>query len=81
VTFQQRGTTLDDYHNIFSPEFRRNTELQVMWSAFINKRGLSANDNFSHTLEKIETFLIGCLTDKTPGLIWNPRSFQWEKEL
>lgn len=80
VTFQQRGTTLDDYHNIFSPEFRRNTELQVMWSAFINKRGLSANDNFSHTLEKIETFLIGCLTDKTPGLIWNPRSFQWEKE-
>ena len=79
TTFKNRETEISDYKYIFNNKFKANADLQQMWEAFIGKRKLGEESEFSEVVSKIEVFLLQCLVKPNEKMIWNYTSFNWEK--
>ncbi|MDP4116147.1 MAG: nucleotidyl transferase AbiEii/AbiGii toxin family protein [Bacteroidota bacterium] len=78
ATFKNRGTELYDYKYVFNANFRKDTDLQQMWIAFLEKRKIESERNFSKVVVKLELFLLPCLEKQNTTLVWNSKSFSWE---
>lgn len=77
-TFKKRGTDTADIYNIFSPEFKVNGEMNTMWVAFLSKRKIKEDANFSDTVGEIQKFLAPCFESISAEKVWNNNLFIWE---
>lgn len=76
-TFTKRGTDINDSMNIFNQEFSTDTELNMMWRAFITKRKLSEDFDFPTIVDKLQRFLVPCIEKPVMSLVWNNIDFRW----
>ena len=78
TTFKNRETSISASKYIFSDDFKQNAEMLQMWNAFLEKRKLSSETNFSEVVSKIEIFLLPCIENKIKKSTWNYATFSWE---
>lgn len=77
-TFKNRGTDIAEFQYVFNADFGNNSDLQQMWKAFLEKRKIEFEKDFSKVIEKLELFLLPCIDKGNTTLIWNFTAFNWE---
>lgn len=77
TTFNHRSTDIEARAIIFGDKFKLNTQLQNLWSAFLERTKLDSNDSFQDVVTKIQLF-IEPIFDKNTKANWNPEKWKWE---
>lgn len=55
MTFNKRGTPIDDFSYIFREDFKNNSEKQIQWIAFLNRNSIDINKRFSDIITSIQS--------------------------
>lgn len=76
ITFETRGTNLEDRKTIFSEEFKTDIKKESQWKAFLNKNKILSDKTFVDIVNNIEKFIEPIFIKKE--LRWNPQKFIWE---
>jgi len=78
ATFNHRGTDLNQAKLIFSEEFKSNSSLNEMWTAFLKRSKLDLSIPFAETLIILEQFLtIAFMTEKSSAR-WLIKIKKWQ---
>lgn len=77
-TFNNRETSIEKRNSIFNAKFKNDKNLEALWTAFIKKRSLKINLNFSETVSKIELFIEPACIKTNLTKTWNSKSWIWE---
>lgn len=81
VTFQHRGTPLEERKIIFGSDFKLDSEKQKQWKAFLNRNRLTFNENFSDAMNKVKLFLEPVCSDDPDmkGCNWDNKGWRWKQ--
>ncbi len=77
-TFSNRHTSIEKRHSIFNEKFKFDENLKNLWIAFIGKRMLKINLNFTEVVSKIKEFIEPACTLSTNKKAWNSKKWIWE---
>jgi len=77
-TFNNRKTSIEKRHSIFEDKFKNDENLEVLWTAFISKRSLKINLNFSETVSKIKEFIEPACNEVNSTKIWDYKEWRWK---
>jgi len=77
-TFNNRKTSIEKRHSIFEDKFKNDENLEVLWTAFISKRSLKINLNFSETVFKIKEFIEPACNEVNSTKIWDYKEWRWK---
>ncbi len=75
-TFNYRETNIEQRKYIFDDEFKKNSQKQIQWTAFINRNNLETEENFSVVVENVYSFIQPVFS--IHEAVWNPDKFIWE---
>ncbi len=78
LTFNTRGTPLQDRQMIFSDAFKSDSNKQTQWTAFHATNKLTPVGPFRDAIGLIERFLEPILVDPKPYSRWQPDQFKWQ---
>jgi len=77
-TFNNRKTSIEKRHSIFEDKFKNDENLELLWTAFISKRSLKINLNFSETVSKIKEFIEPACNEVNSTKIWDYKEWRWK---
>ncbi|MBM4176547.1 MAG: nucleotidyl transferase AbiEii/AbiGii toxin family protein [Ignavibacteria bacterium] len=77
-TFKNRQTSIEKRHSIFDDKFKNDKNLEALWAAFIKKRSLKINLNFSETVSKIKLFIEPAYSEVNSTKTWDYMEWDWE---
>jgi predicted nucleotidyltransferase component of viral defense system len=77
ATFNHRLTDIEARANVFDYKFKLNTQLLILWSAFLERTKLDSNDSFQDVVTKIQSFIEPIFDEGTKDN-WNPHKWKWE---
>jgi len=77
ATFNHRSTNIKARSTIFRDKFKLDTQLQNLWSAFLERTKLDSNDSFPDVVTKLKSFIEPVFDEKTRNN-WNPKKWEWE---
>lgn len=76
-TFKNRNTSIEKRRFVFDDKFKNDESLKILWNAFINKRMLKINLNFTEVVSEIEKFIEPAFnSDKKNN--WNRKDWKWQ---
>lgn len=76
-TFKNRNTSIEKRRFVFDDKFKNDESLKILWNAFINKRMLKINLNFTEVVSEIEKFIEPVFnSDKKNN--WNRKDWKWQ---
>lgn len=75
-TFNNRQTSIEKRLSLFEDSFKKDKNLQLLWTSFLKKRSLKSEVQFSEVVEKIKLFLEPLFEDKQHK-IWNSTEWIW----
>lgn len=76
-TFKNRNTSIEKRRSVFDDKFKNDESLKILWNAFINKRMLKINLNFTEVVSEIEKFIEPAFnSDKKNN--WNRKDWKWQ---
>lgn len=76
VTFQNRGTNIEDRVTIYDTSFKQNSQKQIQWSSFLKLNKLTAKTDFAMVVDKINSFIEPIFNEKTKNN-WDNNSWKW----
>ena len=76
-TFNNRKTSIEKRHFIFEDKFKNDENLESLWTAYIKKRSLKLDLNFSETLSKIQIFIEPACREITQSENWDYKIWEW----
>lgn len=77
-TFNNRNTSIEKRYSVFNDKFKNDENLKTLWNAFINKRMLKINLNFTEVVSDIEKFIEPACTKSNMKKTWNSKTWEWE---
>ncbi len=77
ATFNHRSTNIETRAVIFDNKFKLNTQLQKLWSAFLERTKLDSIDSFQDVVTKVQSFIEPIFDEGTKDN-WNPQKWKWE---
>ena len=80
-TFNHRGTSTTGIDLIFSQGFKNREDFRKLWTAFIRKRSLEQDLEFSNVVNVIEKFLAPVIDHTENYSNWNQTKLRWEKTI
>ena len=78
ATFKARNTDIGDVKYVFSDSYKNDSDKQVMWKAYLNKRSLISDNDFKNVVMKIESFITAIMLSDVDVKKWNCKTFGWE---
>ena len=76
-TFNNRQTSIDKRQSLFNDKFKYDKNLQAFWTAFLKKRLLKSEYNFSEIVSKIERFIEPACIEVKVTKTWNNKEWKW----
>lgn len=76
VTFENRGTNIEDRHIIYNIFFKEDKQKQIQWSSFLNLNKLIFENNFALVVERIAEFIEPIFVNDT-NLRWDSKLWKW----
>lgn len=80
VTFTKRGTAIEDRDAVFSEGFKKDTKMQLQWSAFHKRSALKEKQSFGETIELVQAFLDPVFDKTRKKRMWSPEQWKWLTE-
>ncbi len=77
-TFTNRRTPIENRKAIFNEKFKNDRNLEVLWAAFVKKRLLEINLNFSEVVAGIEMFIEPACSQIDFSKVWNYKEWRWK---
>jgi len=77
-TFRNRQTSVEKRHSIFDDKFKNDKNLQSLWAAFLKKRLIKSDSNFSEILSKVEKFIEPACIEVNLPKTWNCIDWEWK---
>lgn len=57
TTFNQRNTDIEKRKNIYEDKFKSDEQLQIFWTAFLDRNKLSTENSFTNIVDKLKSFI------------------------
>ena len=76
VTFENRGTNIEDRHIIYDISFKEDERKQVQWSSFLKLNKLTSENNFTNVVNRITDFIEPVFVNDT-NLRWDSKLWKW----
>jgi predicted nucleotidyltransferase component of viral defense system len=77
-TFRNRQTSIEKRHSLFDDKFKNDKNLQSLWAAFLKKRLINDDSNFSEILSKVEKFIEPAFIAVNLSKTWNCIDWEWK---
>ena len=77
-TFKNRRTPIENRKAIFIEKFKNDSNLAVLWAAFVKKRLLKINLNFAEVVAGIEMFIEPACGQINFTKAWNYKEWKWK---
>ena len=77
-TFRNRQTFIEKRHSLFDDKFKNDKNLQSLWAAFLKKRLIKNDSNFSEILSKVEKFIEPAFIEVNLSKTWNCIDWEWK---
>jgi predicted nucleotidyltransferase component of viral defense system len=77
-TFRNRQTLIEKRHSLFDGKFKKDENLLLLWDAFLKKRLIKSDSNFSEIVSKIEVFIEPVFEDIITPKTWNCDKWEWK---
>lgn len=76
-TFRNRQTSIEKRHSIFDDQFKNDKNLQLLWTAFLKKRLIKSESDFSEIVSRIEKFINPAFDEIILPKTWNYETWEW----
>lgn len=77
-TFKNRETSLEKRLSVQGNKYKTDKNLQMLWTAFLKKRNLTANTNLAEIITNIQLFIEPACVEVTETKSWNSKEWEWE---
>ena len=77
LTFENRGTDINDKAFIFNESFKNDNQKQTQWYAYSRKNNFEVSKYFFDTVEDIEKFIAPLLL-LNENKTWDPKTWSWD---
>jgi predicted nucleotidyltransferase component of viral defense system len=77
-TFRNRQTSIEKRLSLFDDKFKNDVNLQSLWSAFLKKRLITNDNNFSEIVSKIEKFIEPACIELKSAKTWDFKEWEWK---
>lgn len=77
-TFNNRQTSIEKRLSLFEDAFKKDTNLQLLWTSFLKKRSLKSEKQFSEVVANIEIFIELSCKEVKATKTWNSKDWKWE---
>ena len=76
-TFRNRQTSIEKRFSIFDDKFKNDKNLQLLWAAFLKKRLIKSESDFSEIVYRIEKFIDPVFDEIISPKTWNYERWEW----